>query len=176
MKAIRRLTRLTALALVASLSACGGDNSITGIDETPRPEQGLIGSLLGPTGLLNCSSLPVTNASQTIGPAGGVLLVGPHRLVVPPGALDAPVTITGTTLPGTVRAISFAPHGLTFDRPVSLTMSYAGCSTLGLLLPKRIAYTDDLLGMLEYLLSIDNLLTKKVTGRLNHFSNYAVAW
>jgi hypothetical protein len=30
--------------------------------------------------------------------------------------------------------------------------------------------------ILEYLLSLDNLWRKKVTGRLDHFSEYAVAW
>jgi hypothetical protein len=55
-------------------------------------------------------------------------------------------------------------------------MSYANCNLLGLLLPKRIAYTTERYRILEYLLSIDNLLSKQVTGRLKHFSQYAVAW
>jgi len=55
-------------------------------------------------------------------------------------------------------------------------MSYANCSLLGILLPKRIAYTDDNLNIISYLLSLDNLLAKRVTGKVNHFSEYAVAW
>jgi len=55
-------------------------------------------------------------------------------------------------------------------------MSYANCNLLGTLLPKRIAYTDDALNILSYLLSLDNLFAKKVTGKVNHFSNYAIAW
>jgi hypothetical protein len=55
-------------------------------------------------------------------------------------------------------------------------MSYANCNLLGLLLPKRIAYTTSGLQILEYLLSFDNLFAKKVTGRVNHFSDYAIAW
>ena len=34
----------------------------------------------------------------------------------------------------------------------------------------------DALNILSYLLSIDNVLATKVTGRVDHFSNYAVAW
>jgi hypothetical protein len=55
-------------------------------------------------------------------------------------------------------------------------MSYANCSLLGRLLPKRIAYTTDQLQILYYLLSLDNLLGKNVTGTVNHFSAYVIAW
>jgi len=47
-------------------------------------------------------------------------------------------------------------------------MSYSNCSLLGKLLPKRIAYTDDNLNILTYLLSLDNLFSKRVTGKVNH--------
>ena len=55
-------------------------------------------------------------------------------------------------------------------------MSYANCNLLGSLLPKRIAYTNNLLEILEYLISLDNIFLKKVTGKLDHFSGYAIAW
>ncbi len=55
-------------------------------------------------------------------------------------------------------------------------MSYANCNLLGKILPKEIAYTDDNLNILSYLISLDNLFSKKVTGKLDHFSRYAVAW
>jgi len=75
-----------------------------------------------------------------------------------------------------VNLVEFEPAGLVFKKTTALTMSYANCDLLGSLLPKRIAYTDDALNILEYLLSIDNLFAKKVTGDLKHFSGYAVAW
>jgi hypothetical protein len=65
---------------------------------------------------------------------------------------------------------------LQFRTPAALTMSYANCSLLGNLLPKRIAYTTDNLQILSYLLSLDNLLSKDVTGTVNHFSAYVIAW
>ena len=55
-------------------------------------------------------------------------------------------------------------------------MSYANCNLLGRLLPKRVAYVSDALNILSYLLSLDNVFAKQVTGRVDHFSNYAVAW
>jgi hypothetical protein len=91
MKAVRGL--LVALALLAT-AACG-DRSPTDAPPVPAPDASLIGSLLKPTGLLSCSALPYASATQTIGSAGGSIRVGPHTLVVPAGALSAPVAITG---------------------------------------------------------------------------------
>ena len=78
--------------------------------------------------------------------------------------------------PQSVNSVRFSPQGLHFLAPAALTMSYSNCNLLGKLLPKRIAYTDDNLNILSYLISLDNLLSKKVTGKLDHFSRYAVAW
>lgn len=142
------------------------------VADAQSPE--LLGGVLGRLGLLSCSALPTATASGTFGPAGGTLQVGPHKLRIPAGALSSPVTITGT-LAGPNNRVTFQPHGLQFRRSASLTMSYANCSTLGLLLPKRVAYVRGQ-NILEYLLSVDNLLTKKVTGKVDHFSDYAVAW
>jgi hypothetical protein len=141
------------------------------------PQASLIGGLLGAVGLLQCSDLPYASTTQTIGSAGGTIRVGPHTLTVPAGALASPVAITGALVTGRgVNAVQFQPAGLTFARSAALTMSYSNCSLLGSLLPKRIAYTGDGLDIISYLLSLDNLWSKKVTGRLNHFSIYAVAW
>jgi hypothetical protein len=39
-----------------------------------------------------------------------------------------------------------------------------------------VAFTGPDLVILDYLRSWDNVLAKSVTGRLDHFSTYAVAW
>src|SRR6266513_2640192 len=44
--------------------------------------------------LVSCRPLPYEAVTRTIGPAGGVIEVRQNWLVVPPGALSAPVTIT----------------------------------------------------------------------------------
>ena len=120
--------------------------------------------------------MPADSVTETIGPEGGVIHVGPHKLSIPPGALAEPVTITAVAPSDTVNRIVFAPEGLTFAQRPRLTMSYANCNLLGRLVPKRIAYTTDGLDILSYLLSLDNLFRKQVTGRLDHFSRYALAW
>jgi hypothetical protein len=139
------------------------------------PPQALLGLSL-PTGLLKCAPLAYDSVTQTVGPDGGVIQVGVHSLSIPAGALDSAVTITAVAPTDTVRRVQFQPQGLVFNQPASLTMSYADCNLLGFILPKRIAYTDDLLVILEYLFSVDHFSTQTVTGRLQHFSDYALAW
>jgi len=176
MKAARR--RFVGIVLVCGLAlatACG-DHSPTAPQPAP-PSADLIGSLLRATGLLKCSDLPYASTTQTVGIAGGILSAGPHKLVIPPGALSQPTTITMIVPTGLgVNAVKFQPEGLQFQKSAALTMSYANCSLLGKLLPKRIAYTTDGLQILYYLLSLDNLFSKYVTGKVNHFSSYVIAW
>ena len=171
----RRLIIAPVLLLVVAL-ACT-DRTPTAVPAAPAPDASLIGSLLGATGLLKCSSLPYASQTRTIGPLGGTISAGPHTLVIPPGALTSPTAITMTAPTGLgVNAVKFQPAGLRFVTPAALTMSYSNCSLLGKILPKRIAYTNDNLSIISYLLSLDNLLSKNVTGKVNHFSAYVVAW
>ena len=178
MKAVRALAVLVLVMLVAP--SCGEPPTTPVAPATPAlpaPDASLIGSLIGATGLLQCSDLPSASSTPTIGIEGGTITAGPHTLVIPPGALRVPATITMTAPAGLgVNAVKFEPEGLQFARPATLSMSYSNCSLLGNLLPKRIAYTDDNLNVITYLLSLDNLLGKRVTGKVNHFSDYVVAW
>lgn len=174
-----KATRLLVVTLCVSLALACGDHSPT-TPAAPRvaaPEASLVGSLLAPTGLLQCSDLPYAQSTETIGPLGGSISAGPHTLVIPRGALSKPTAITMTVVTGQgVNAVKFAPEGLQFETPATLSLSYSNCDLLGTLLPKRIAYTDDSLNILSYLLSLDNLFGKRVTGKVNHFSDYVVAW
>lgn len=185
----RALTRAIPTVLAAVLVAAGCGESPTAL-ETSAPAAstltvsprlfdgtGLLGSGIG-AGLLTCTAMPAAHAEQSIGPAGGSLAVGPHVLVVPAGALDSAVLITADAPRDTVNSVKLGPDGLRFaaGHPAALTLSYANCSLLGRLAPKHIAYTSDLLQILEILPSLDNLLTQRVTAPLQHFSRYAIAW
>lgn len=171
----RWLSGVLVVVMALATGSCRPDQP-TGLASTPTPTASLVEDLLAPTGLLQCTPQPYARASKLIGPAGGVLQIGPHTLTIPAGALSGWVQISGDAPVGTVNSVRLFPEGLRFAQPAALTMSYANCNLLGLLLPKRIAYTTDALQILQYLLSLDNLLTKQVTGRLEHFSRYAVAW
>jgi hypothetical protein len=184
-RARRWLCGGTGLAVVLGLTlwACTGDRA-TGPSESPaEPEQllggngGILGTGLGAQ-LLRCDPLPAAHAASVIGPNGGTVQVGPHQLVVPAGALPDTLTITADAPSDTVNSIRFEPQGLQFEagHPARLTMSYANCPLLAKLLPKRIAYTTDLLQILEVLLSLDNVLLHRVSADIVHFSRYAIAW
>jgi hypothetical protein len=124
--------------------------------------------------LLSCSAQQNLVVTKVVGPGGGTIVVGNHRLVIPAGALARNYTIRAEQVTGRVNSVRFAPEGLRFLKPAKLTLSYSNCSPL--LLLKRVVYTDELLRILELIPSLDNLKTKTVTGDIRHFSRYAVAW
>jgi hypothetical protein len=126
--------------------------------------------------LLPCLPGPADYAEKVIGPMGGVLQVGAHTLAVPPGALSRPVTIRAVAESDGLNHVEFEPEGLVFNTPATLTMSYANCSAPPAAVTTRIAYTDSALTVIYHLPSNDNPWSKQVSGQLNHFSEYAVAW
>jgi hypothetical protein len=175
-----RATRLWPAVLLAAggvlILGCG-DRSPSGVpSQAPTPRGDLIGGLPEPTGFLRCPPLPYDSTTQTIGPDGGTIRVGPHSLVIPAGALASPTVITAVVVSGPVTAARFEPQGLQFQQTAYLTMSYAQCNLLGSLAPKQIAYTTDALDILYYLVSVDDLVAEQVTAELHHFSEYAIAW
>jgi len=162
-----KAVRLFMIALAASALGC--------VSDRPTPT-GIAANLSKQTGLLQCNSLPTSSVKQTIGLAGGTMQIGPHVLVVPPGALAAPVTIAAKTAGGTGNAVELKPAGLIFLTPAYLTLSYANCNTAALPVSKEVAYTTDLLAILAFVPSSDSPSAQQVTGQIAHFSNYAVAW
>ena len=171
---LKRFALLLGAAL--AVASCAEHTPTSPAARANAPEADLIGGLLQKTGLLSCRPMPAAYASQTIGTSGGVIHVGPHTFSVPAGALDHSVTITAYVPSDNYNRVEFGPSGLQFAVPASLTMSYANCNLLGYLLPKHIAYVDDDLNILYLLQSIDNIFTQQVTGKVDHFSEYAMAW
>lgn len=169
--------RTRALALVSALLFAAACADPVG-QPAPAPSADLVGGVLGGVtgGLLSCAPLPYDSATQVIGPNGGTLRVGPHVFHVPAGSLDSSVAITATIVSGTTNTIRFQPEGLKFAKPAQLTMSYANCSLLGILAPKRVAYVDANQSILDYVNSVDDVLQLRVRGKIKHFSDYAVAW
>ena len=139
-------------------------------------DQSLIGGLL--KGVLFCKPQPYASTTQLVGVEGGTLKVGRHTLVIPAGALDAPVQIRAESPSDAVSSVRFSPEGLQFNAGHSpvLTLGYANCPAGKLNILKRIAYTTEQLRVLTRLLSVDNLLKMEISAPIDHFSRYAVAW
>jgi hypothetical protein len=171
---LKRFALLLGFALV--VTSCAENTPTSPAARANAPEADLIGSLLQKTGLVSCTPLSAVTVTQAIGRNGGTMHIGPHTFTVPAGALDHTVTITAYAPSDKYNRVEFSPHGLQFDRSASLTMSYANCNLLGSLMPKHIAYVDQDLNILYLLQSVDNLLARKVTGQVEHFSDYAIAW
>lgn len=127
------------------------------------------------SGLLFCGPLPYASDVRTIGPEGGELRIGPHRLAIPPGAVQSPTVITGEAPVSSAVRVTLSPDGLQFDRPATLTLSYAHCGLLPNVLPPTVVQIDGILGILERLTSTVTS-PGEVSAPLEHFSGYAVAW
>jgi hypothetical protein len=184
MRSMRRLHVVLAAISIAAGISCSADNSLTA-PQVSAPSPSLIGGLLDGLGkaplvspLLSCTPQPYAADTLVVGPAGGTLKVGRHSLAIPAGALNAPVQIIADAPVGEVVSVRFEPEGLKFNpaRQPVLTLDYSACPPVRNLLPKRIVYTTETLDILSLLPSIDNLLTKRVSAPLEHFSRYVVAF
>lgn len=140
------------------------------LEETRKHQPGFIPELL------RCEPQDYAGDAALIGPSGGTLNVGPHRLQIPAGALDHEVVITAVAPVSDLIEVDFQPEGLQFDRQAQLTLSYSQCvQPLGWG-DLFIAYLGGGDQILEITPSWDNKGLKSVVGLLDHFSRYAVAW
>lgn len=188
MFATRRFASILALALAAvMLTSCADDPVPTAPPAPPAmaPDPSLLGDLLGGVtepvgdlantlGLVSCNVRTTHTGSAEIGPMGGIVWVGPHRLFVPPYALSQKVRISGVAPAGQFVQIKFEPSGLQFRRSTLLSMSYSECSLLSPLRLK-IVYVNDKLEILEVLPTLTSLLTRTANAPVDHFSRYMLA-
>jgi hypothetical protein len=110
--AVRYLGFLLPVILVLT-AGCGEDVPLAPPNASQSPAAGTAIAQAAPE---------TTVVSQTIGPAGGVIVAGPARLDVPAGALDEAVLITVTGIDADTVHCKLEPHGLTFNVPVTLTL------------------------------------------------------
>jgi len=124
--------------------------------------------------LLRCEPQKRETDTRTIGPAGGEIQVGPHRLRIPAGALDRNVTISAVAPSGPVVDVEFEPHGLQFAAPVELTLDYGHC-----IVPAKQLLQVVYLGVGQKIVaeqpSSDHRDLSQVRAVTDHFSGYAIA-
>lgn len=187
MVSLRRFSPMVLATLLLVGGGCTASDTTAPLspssDQQATPSFGLVdgltntvvGTLATATDLLTCSPQPYKSVTQTIGPAGGTIVIGKHRLVIPKGALKAKTTITAEQVRGSTNSLRFSPEGLRFETPALLTISYDNC--LVTLLKKNIVYTSESLSILELLTkSKDFPKYDYVTSPIDHFSRYAVAY
>lgn len=125
-------------------------------------------------GLVACRPLPYEAESEIVGPRGGVLNVGPHKLVIPAGALTKPTVITGEIPVDAKVSVKFSPHGLNFVKQPTLVLQYRHCedASAG---TNQLVYVSEDNAILERPRSVDDAAARAVTGEIGHFSKYGVA-
>ena len=124
------------------------------------------------------------SVSRTIGAGGGTLSIPSAGITVtvPAGAVASNTVFTMTARAGSLIAYDFAPHGITFAKPLVFTQSLSGTNATILNAPllKLGYYTDpSLLTALEGLVSEliggnYSLLSWNFTANIKHFSGYMV--
>lgn len=137
-----------------------------------RLRAGDISFLNGISPLLVCVPAPYAATVQVVGPEGGVLTAGGHVLTIPAGALARPTVITMEAPSSLTARVRFSPHGLRFQVPPTLALSYARCAVpagdrVG------VAYVDGTDTVLEWPALRDT--DAGVLAQIWHFSDYAAS-
>jgi hypothetical protein len=186
--------RVAAIALSAmALVSCSTDapTALPNLQQSPPQEAssdllGGLTSLLGVNGLQRTKALalPIT-VSKTIGLDGGTLAIPEAGVTVtiPRGALATSTKITMTARAGTLVAYDFAPHGITFAKPLVFSQKLSGTNATLLSAPllKLGYYADASLltktgGVVSQLLGgVVNTLSWTFTSTIPHFSGYMVS-
>ena len=119
---------MAAVALVASLAACGEPTASEALP-TGLPRYGLLGSPKKAVGAKRATTLAQDiTVSGVIGPEGGAIRIKEtgFNVIFPARAVDRPVTITVTAKAGNLLAYEFQPHGMKFNMPVKITQRLFG--------------------------------------------------
>ena len=114
-------------------------------------------------------------SSGVFGPAGGTLIIGASRLIIPGGALRDTVTITGTARGDSTSTVDFAPDGLRFNKPAGLVLDGTGCDLDESSAPSVVNIAADGT-ILETLEATYDPHWKAVAAPIEHFSGYAIAF
>jgi hypothetical protein len=127
----------------------------------------MLSGTLTPT---NCTPRVSSYGQALIGPAGGTLWIGTHRLIVPPGALTEKVEISGTVPEGKPFEIDLQPHGLEFVKAAGLILDASSCTEV-----PAIVYLIDQYTVSPPISPIYSNWWRTIACPIWHFSGYAVA-
>jgi hypothetical protein len=116
---------------------------------------------------LACMVPAALTDSALIGPSGGELDVGPHRLIIPPGALTTTMWLSGTVPAGNSLRIDFQPEGLQFKKPAGLILDASSCADV-----PNIVYLNEDGGIEEHIQAIFSNWWHTIAAPIDHFSGY----
>ena len=121
------------------------------------------------------SPVPMSAEQWVVAADGGRLALYDVVLEVPPGALETDTLYTIDIPDINVFYNEFGTDGLVFDIPVTVTMSYRGADLSGVDESSiRIGWWDESSGAWVDMDCTLDAATQTVTGKLQHFSAYAL--
>jgi hypothetical protein len=188
------IRRIGALALALALASCSSDQATAPL-QPKAPAASLATSLIGrvastlqlttATVVRRTSPLPQPiTVTKIIGVDGGTLSIPEAgvTVTVPHGALSTNTTITMTARAGSAIAYDFAPHGITFNEPLTFKQSLSGTNAGLLNLPSlQLAYYTDpsLIGdvtavVSELINGVLGIADWSFSAPIKHFSGYIV--
>ena len=167
------LRRITSLAIAVALGACSDPAT------SPKSPSALL--LERTSTLVECPSDVSLSASASIGPLGGSVSAGGHRIIVPPDALPPGVSVVTLIVPPSrfveIEArVNGLPH-FEFAVPVTVVVDYSRCSRSNIdQEPLRVWHINPLTNtFLEDMGGVDDKAARTVTFTTDHFSGYAIA-
>jgi len=110
------------------------------------------------------------SVSKVIGASGGILDVGPTRLIIPPGALTKDTLVTGVVPAGNTVTVQFSPQGLHFKKPAGLIIDATNCSNV-----PNVLWINEVGGENELIVAIYSNWWHLIAAPLDHFSLYTLA-
>jgi hypothetical protein len=178
----RKILAACLTATLATVLACGGDQS----SQSPLAPVGGASAARGGVASAHanngqnfhattCSTQNTVEASGVFGPAGGTLIFGSSRLIIPGGALQDTVTISATIPDGDESHVEFQPHGLQFAKPAGLLLGTAGCSIDETAVPD-VVYLSESGEVLELIPAVYDPHWHTFAASIWHFSGYAIAF
>lgn len=122
-----------------------------------------------------CATHITSTDSGVFGPAGGTLVFGTSRLIIPGGALKDTVTISATSLGGETSRVEFQPHGLEFAKSAGLLLDTSGCAIDEQNAP-NVVYLSESGEILEFIRAVFDPHWHTFAAPIDHFSGYAIAF
>ncbi len=124
--------------------------------------------------LVQCQLTSYRGKAKVIGPGGGVVSFGPHKITIPPGALGNYLVVYGELHVANHVVVELSPHGLQMSAPAILELAYGTCQSGN---GFEVAYVDDNLNIISYpAVPPGGTNSGEVRAELWHFSQYAVAY
>lgn len=185
---VRQIVRTATAALLLGgvLAACAGDaGTVSPLSAPPsssrelgflkrgfsKPLANAVRAFTGTT----CATHVTVSGAGVFGPAGGTLIFGTSRLIIPGGALADTVTITATSLGGEWSRVELQPHGLQFAKPAGLLLDTSGCAIDAQNAPD-IVYLNEFGEVIEVIKAIFDPRWQTIAAPIAHFSGYAIAF